>query len=408
MTSSTQPPTGHCPPDADELTEPPREQQLGVLGLTLGVSVLGPLPVYMAGAFAVLVREDLSFDEARLGLAVSGFFLGSALASIPGGRLAEAVGPFRGMAVGSGLTLTAATCMAVLVTSYWQFAACLVVAGFGNAVIQPSGNVAITVGVPLRRQGLAFGVKQAAGPGSAVAAGLAVPALALTLGWRWGFGAAALVSFGLTIACVRGGVVRRRHDARGGTLRRPWTHLVVLCLVAGFGAASLNSVGSFYVSSVVALQGLGEGVAGLGFGLGGLAGVVGRVGAGWFADRMTVARVRLVGLMQALGGLGVFLLSMDHAIVVLVAATAFAFVAGWGWQGVFNYTVVRQYPQAPAAATAIANTGLFLGGVLGPALFGLMVELSSYSTAWRVAGAWMLTAGGLALYSRRLEPSTAT
>ena len=405
MTSSTQPAAGRCQPSPQEPLEE-QESRLGVLGLTLAVSILGPLPVYMAGAFAVLVREDLSFDEAGLGLAVSGFFLGSALASIPGGRLAEAVGPFRGMAVGSGLTLTAATCMALLVTSYWQFAACLVIAGFGNAVVQPSGNVAITVGVPLRRQGLAFGIKQAAGPGSALIAGLAVPALALTLGWRWGFGVAALLSFGLTVACIRGGVVRQRDQAGGGRLGRPWTHLVVLCLVAGFGAASLNSVGSFYVSSVVELQGLGEGVAGLGFGLGGLAGVIGRVGAGWFADRMTVARVHLVGLMQAVGGLGIVLLSVGNAHVVLAAATTMAFVAGWGWQGVFNYAVVRHYPQAPAAATAIANTGLFLGGVLGPALFGLMVEMSSYATAWRVAGAWMLTAGGLALYSRRLEPSS--
>ena len=407
MTSSTQPRPGPCEAGATGEGEPAPSTALRVLSLTLGVSILGPLPVYMTGAFAVLVREDLSFDEAGLGLAVSGFFLGSALASIPGGRLAGAVGPFRGMAVGSALTLTAVVAMALVVSSYWQFAACLVVAGFGNAVVQPSGNVAITVGVPLRRQGLAFGVKQAAGPGAALAAGLAVPALALTLGWRWGFAAAGLLSLGLTVTCLRGGVDRRRRNRPAGRLGRPLTHLVVLCMVAGLGAASLNCVGSFYVSSAVELQGLGEGVAGLGFGLGGLIGVLGRVGAGWFADRMTMARANLVGLMQMAGGLGVALLSVTAVPATLVVATALAFLAGWGWQGVFNYTVVRQYPQAPAAATATANTGLFLGGVLGPTLFGLLVELASYATAWRVAGLWMLAAAGLALWSRRLEPASA-
>ena len=41
--------------------------------------------------------------------------------------------------------------------------------------------------VPAGRQGLSFGVKQAAIPVSTLLAGAAVPTVALTLGWRWAF-----------------------------------------------------------------------------------------------------------------------------------------------------------------------------------------------------------------------------
>lgn len=41
------------------------------------------------------------------------------------------------------------------------------------------------------RRGFAFGVKQSAVPLTAMLAGLAVPVFAVTVGWRWAFGAAA-------------------------------------------------------------------------------------------------------------------------------------------------------------------------------------------------------------------------
>ena len=379
----------------------PTTRDPGVMGLTVAVSVAGPLPVYMAGALAVFVRSDLRFDEAALGAAVSGFFLASALASIPGGRLVEAVGPFRGMAVGTALTTTAALAMAAVASSYWHVAAVLAIAGLGNAVIQPSSNVAITVSVPVPRQGLAFGVKQAAGPGCALLAGLAVPVIGLTIGWRWAFGLLGILAMVLTRVCLGRGAGGTRAGGARGRITGGRRHLYLLCVVNGFGAASLNSIGSFYVSSAVELQRLEEGVAGMAFALGGLAGVVGRVAAGWVADRLDGRRFVFVAVLQVAGGIGAALLSITGSPVLLAIATALAFLAGWGWQGVFNFLVVRRYPEAPGAATALTNTGLFLGGVIGPALFGLMAERVSYSLAWQVAGAWMLTSAVLSLVSRR-------
>ena len=62
--------------------------------------------------------------------------------------------------------------------------ALLGVAGLANAVAQPAINLFMADQVPIDRQGLAFGIKQSAIPGAILVSGLALPALALPLGWR--------------------------------------------------------------------------------------------------------------------------------------------------------------------------------------------------------------------------------
>ena len=49
---------------------------------------------------------------------------------------------------------------------------------------------------------------------------------------------------------------------------------------------------------------------------------------------------------------------------------------------------------APAAATGITQTGIYVGAVLGPLVFGVVAE-GGYGGAWIMAGAWSVTAGVL-------------
>ena len=60
----------------------------------------------------------------------------------------------------------------------------LAVAGLANAVTQPAINLFMADQVPRDRQGLAFGIKQSAIPAAVLVSGLALPLLALPLGWR--------------------------------------------------------------------------------------------------------------------------------------------------------------------------------------------------------------------------------
>ena len=48
------------------------------------------------------------------------------------------------------------------------------------------------------------------------------------------------------------------------------------------------------------------------------------------------------------------------------------------------------------------QAGAFTGGAAGPALFGLLVEATSYETAWRLAAVAFLVAALLVLLARRM------
>jgi hypothetical protein len=85
---------------------------------------------------------------------------------------------------------------------------------------------------------------------------------------------------------------------------------------------------------------------------------------------------------------------------LFVFGAVLAFGAGWGWHGLFNFAVVKYNPNTPAAATGITQTGAAAGSAVGPFLFGVIVESTSYGTAWLSAGAAALVAVATILAGR--------
>jgi MFS family permease len=63
------------------------------------IAVIGLLPVFLLGPTAVLMRADLDFSEAQLGLGVSTYFAAAALCAAPSGRLVEQLGDRRTLVV---------------------------------------------------------------------------------------------------------------------------------------------------------------------------------------------------------------------------------------------------------------------------------------------------------------------
>jgi MFS family permease len=116
---------------------------------------------------------------------------------------------------------------------------------------------------------------------------------------------------------------------------------------------------------------------------------------------MSGGRLRLVATMLGIGVVGFALLATGDSGLILPGALL-AFGAGWGWPGLFNFAVVKTNPRAPAAATGITQTGASGGAALGPLVFGLVVEATSYDAAWLVSGAIALAALIAILVGRRM------
>lgn len=357
-------------------------------------TVLASLPVFLLGGLAVLVRRDLGFGELQLGLAVSVYFSVAAVSAVPAGRVVHRLGSWLSTVTAAG-TSGAALLLIAVAPSYGVLLAGLALAGTANALAQIGSNEALARVVPARRQGLAFGIKQSAVPAATLLAGLTLPLVGLTLGWRAGFAGATLLSVGYVLLAPRtpherpARVPRRRAHFRLRGRAAPGP-LVLVAVAAGFGSGAASGLGAFLVESAVS-GGVAPARAGLLLAVGSALGVVLRLFVGWQADARDGRHLDVVAVMLGSGAAGMALLATGSGLG-LVPGTVLAFALGWGWPGLLNLAVVRLHPAAPAAATSVSQAGVFAGGALGPISFGLLVQTWSYRVAWSAAALVLLTA----------------
>jgi MFS family permease len=361
------------------------------------VVALAVIPAFLTGALVVQMRSDFEVTPATLGLLVGLFFGSAALASGPAGRLVQRVGPLAGMqaaTIGAAISLGG---VAIFVHDAASLGIFLVIGGLANSAANPAANLLLIGAMPPSRRALALGVKQAAIPIATLLAGLSIPALALTLGWRWAFavvaGAAAAVAlFGWTRRQQRvlGRVVDGiGQDPQSASVRHQ-RDILLLALAGMLGIWGGQAMGAFLVSYTVSL-GQSPAAAGLILTLASVAGIAARVFAGWTIDRRRTTGVGELKAMLAIGVVGLTLVAVGLPALTWVGPLL-AFAGGWGWSGVMTYVAVRLEPEAPAAATGITQAGVFLGATVGVPLFGVIVEASSYHVAWAVTATTMVLA----------------
>jgi cyanate permease len=269
------------------------------------------------------------------------------------------------------------------------------------AMVHPSTALAIAGSVPPERQGLAFGIKQSAPTAATLIAGLAVPVVALTVGWRWAYVAAAAAAVLVICAIPRGGAAAQTRAAtRAAEIRSAPATLMLLAVAMGFATAAVSVLTVFYVLSAVA-AGVPVGAAGLWLAAGSVASILGRMSAGWMADRGATGSLRVVACLMFIGAIGFVLLSRAEHVGLLLTGTLLAFVAGWGWPGLFQLIVTRNNAEAPAAALGVTQTGAFVGSAAGPLLFGWLVDVSSYDVAWCTAATALVIGGFIMLRGDR-------
>ncbi|GGK96862.1 MFS transporter [Mangrovihabitans endophyticus] len=378
---------GTPPTSADE------HRPLRAAGAALTTTIAASLPVFLVGGLAVQIADELGFSPAGLGLAVSAYFGVSAIASIPAGALVERFSASTIARLGIVLSTLTLLGIAVAARSLWSLIALLACGAMANAAGQLASNSSLSRHVPPRRQGLSFGVKQAAIPVCTLLAGAAVPMIALTAGWRWAFAVGAILALSAVAAVPP---EPRRSGRAAGTAQGQATRaLIVVGVGAALAAAAANALGTFLVDSAVA-RGIAPGPAGLALTLGGGVCVAARVVGGWQADLRPGKQVGVIAVLLACGSAGLALLALPGALP-LIGGVVLGFGLGWSWPGLMNFAVVRLHPQAPAAATSITQTGVYAGGCIGPLGLGTVASLVGYPTMWWTAAGAMLLAAGCML-----------
>lgn len=377
-----------------------------MVALALGLTLSCTLPVWLVGSMSVQMRAELDFSLVQLGFAVA-VFRGSAALSAPLlSRLPDRIGALRAMRLAAAMAAVASVSIALFARDYWTLMACLSLSGMSNALGQSSANLALVRAVKKARQGLAFGLKQSALPLGSLVAGVAVPLIALTIGWRWAFWLSAFVAVSIMLLVPRGDSSSFPVPQDATNTRRGGPALTALFFALFLSAAAAGSLTTFLVESSVA-SGMRVGVAGLLLAAGSFLAIGTRLIAGVMADRRDGGHLRVSAWMIGAGSLGFLLISFG-SIPLITIGTLLAFCLGWGFPGLFWFAIVRQNQANPAQATGVLMPGPMLGGVFGPIVFGAIVEASSYRAAWIVAGLSMACAAYLMLLGRRLSATAAT
>jgi MFS family permease len=362
------------------------------------------MPGFLTASLAPRIRTDFAFGDSTLGLAVGLFYVVSASGSVPAGRLVDRVGAARGMRLAAGFTAISCMAVAALAQSAASLTALILIGGLGNALGGPSVSALLKREVATHRQGLAFGAQQAGAPLGALAAGLALPAVAIPFGWRWAFVASSALAL-LAVALAPRGTAATAGAATGS--RRPQAFTSVHALGVAAVLASAAGVGfvSFLVTYAVG-NGMSEAVAGLLLAGVSLAATISRIALGVFADRAGKEPLRPVATMLAASVIGYLLLTAAEPGVI-AAAALLAGGLGWAWPGGLTLAVVQRSPEAPAWAVGVMMTGLFVGAVVGPLLTGFLAEQDLFTAAWIACATLALLAAGTIVATLRGEARTA-
>jgi MFS family permease len=372
----------------------------------MAVDAVGVLPIFLTGALAVQLRDGIGLSIDALGLVYATYFACAALLSTPMSRASDHVGTAWSLRIGTAVYIVALLGIAGLATSPVILSAFVALSGIATALTRTATSVLIARNVVAGRQGLAFGLKHSSIPIASLFAGLSVPAIALTLGWRWAYVAAAALA-ALVLVAIPGSAGRpteRRSEGKAADMSLG--ALIVAAVGFGLGSSAAASLGAYTLSTVVA-SGIGEGAAGVLVATGSLVGLTSRLVVGHWSDRRRGSQLDLVGWMLALGGVGFLLLGVGKEWVMLVAVPV-SFATGWSWLGSYNLAMVKLNPVAPGPAVGITQTGAFAGAIAGPIGLGFLAEEISFSAAWLAAAIASFAAATIIVVLRRFvleEPS---
>lgn len=371
-------------------------------------AALTMLPLHLLGASAVLMREELRFDAAELGMAVAVFFAAYGVVAWLAGRISDRQGPRVSLAVATLASAVALAGIGGVARDWNSVLVFLVIAGVGNAFAQVGGNLALAAGVGSARQGLAFGIKQSAVPSSSLLSGLAVPAFALTFGWRWSYAIAlALVPLLAALLARRLPLARDHRRADGGAPTR-WAMLAAIAVAYGGASGTSATLGAFVVASAVH-HGIAVAAAATMLAAGSLTSIAVRLAAGWLVDRRGRAGFGIIASLLLAGSVGYAAMATGER-VVFVAGSVVAFGAGWGWNGAFNHAVTSMNRRNPGTATGMTMIGMSVGGIVWPLVFGQIVERIGYGPAWAASALVALASSailaGCVRRLRREDPAT--
>jgi len=358
------------------------------LALAILIVALSALPVFLVGATFLQLEQDIALTTTGLGAAAALFFLTASISSAGLGRVIERIGWRASMRINSLASALILVGIALFARSVVSLSLLMVAGGAVYGLANPSANKALAELVRPERRGLIFGLKHSGIPTSTLLAGLAVPTLALTIGWRFAFAFAALLLplIWLLLASDNDDPIDLTSDENltRGAAPMSTSQIIALAAAAALATWAAVSLSTFLIAAAVEAS-LSESGAGLLLSVGSLVSIGTRVTAGALTDRGRSRGFTGLAVLMGVGSLVFFALGGAGG-VSFVGLVLLAFATGWGWPGLMTFTVVNANIGTPAASSAITQAGVFLGAGLGPLVLGWLIDNVSQAASWTTVG----------------------
>lgn len=368
------------------------------------IMVLPPL-------FPVL-NTQLGLSYIQLGLAMTLFGIVSGLTQAPMGALVDRFGARRILL--AGLCIGGAAFMVIGIhPTYPTLLACATVAGLANSVYHPADYALLSTGVDERRMGRAFSIHTFAG----FLGGAVTPVMMALIVARFDVQTALIAAGALgplvAVFLVLIGLPdsRAATDPRHGPSVRPTTFrdvcspailmLAVFFILLGLSTGGINSFG---VSALITGYDVDYQTASLAITLFLGFSATGVLAGGFLADKTDRHGLVAAGCF-ALNAVVVFAIAfLSPAKIVLMTMLSVAGFLG-GLIAPSRDMLVRKAAPAGAAGRAfgIVSTGFNIGSVIGPMIYGYIMDLSLPRVVFMVSACFMIATVLLALATERRE-----
>jgi len=324
--------------------------------------------------------------------------VGTLLTLVAWGAIVDRVGERRSLV--SGLALLVTGCAIAVAGARADEVAVLAAGFFVCGIAAGSSNSAsgrLVVGwFPAERRGVAMGIRQTGLPLGVGAAALVVP------GWVQSRGIVSITVLCLVVALAAKAFIAatvvdpsRETGEHGAGSINPYRGDLRLTRIHAASALLVIPqyvVWTFMLLWLIDRHGWSAGAAGLLYAGSQVLGAAGRIGAGWWSDRVgdRLRPMRLVAMAATAVMLALAVLDGSPvAIAVMVAATVIP-VADNG----LAFTAVAEIagPRWSGRAFGIQNTGQYLTAAAVPPVVGLLIQQAGYGWAFAIAATFPLVA----------------
>ncbi len=370
------------------------------------------------GPLAPFLKEGLGLTSAQVGLFMSASAFGYMLTLVPAGWLVDRIGVRWLLLVGEVVGGIFIACM-FTVTTFAQGLVFMALAGAGMGCLMPSTTKAVLDWFPVKERATAMGVKQTAVNIGGIITAATLPAVALTLGWHYGFLGIGIIA--LVIGIISFVLYKRPPQSVSLSTSEPaiqsgsrpsvreafksrdiW--LVIgasMCMMIVEFSAMAYFV--LYLKEVLVFAVV---IAGFFLAFLEAGGAFGKPISGLISDRLLngnrkSAYILLCCIASAMGMVFFFLKPGIASWLLILISLVFGFGAiGWGG---LNLTLIGEFAGRELAGTVTGMSVVFLmlANMAGPPIFGYIVDVSgSYRMAWLFLAILAAVAAALLLFVR--------